>query len=268
MKEYLELVYYVLHYGEFRNDRTGTNTLSLFGQTMQFGLQNTFPILTNKFTNFEASAGELLWMLSGSTNVNDLNSHIWDKWADEQGELGPIYGKQWRAWDKYGFGSIDQIERLEHGLKNDPLSRRHILSAWNVADLDQMALQPCHMFSQFYVTKPVYSTGQFRLDCQVYLRSNDLFLGAPFNICMYGLLIKMLAKVHGFEAGYLYYVVGDAHLYINHLEGAREMLSRPEFPLPTLHIETKPKSILDYTLDDFELIDYNYHPRIKAPIAV
>lgn len=261
MYKYRALLNRILTTGEKREDRTGVGTLSLFGEKMEFDLQAGFPIVTGKKTNFKASLDELLWMISGSTNVNDLNSHIWDEWADENGELGPVYGKQWRAWQGPD-GPIDQLANLVQGLQENPYSRRHILSSWNVADLNQMALPPCHCFAQWYVRKDGH------LDVQVYIRSNDMFLGAPFDICMYATLTHMLAHSLRYEVGKMNYLIGDAHIYLNHIEQANRYLDQPIYAAPKLFINPNERDFFDIQAEDFILHDYKHGPYIKAPIAV
>ena len=264
MKQYLDLLRHVREHGVRKEDRTGTGILSVFGHQMRFDLQAGFPIATTKKVFFKGLSVEMLWFLRGETNVrflNDHNVHIWDPWADENGELGPIYGKQWRFWQAPDGTTIDQIARVVEEIKTNPNSRRLVVNAWNVADLPRMALPPCHMFFQFCV-------GHGRLSCQLYIRSNDLFLGAPFNIAQYALLTHMIAQQCGLEPGELIYTIGDAHLYLNHLDQVDEQLSREPYPLPRLIIRRTPLSIFDYQPEDFELENYQHHPPIKAPVAV
>ncbi|TDI77662.1 MAG: thymidylate synthase [Bacteroidetes bacterium] len=264
MKQYLNLLTHVRDHGVFRMDRTGTGTRSIFGYQMRFDLADGFPLVTSKRVYFKGLAVELLWFLKGDTNVKYLNDHnvkIWDAWADEDGNLGPVYGKQWVRWQGANGETFNQIARVIESIKNDPGSRRHIVNAWNVGEVDQMALPPCHMFYQFYVAEG-------KLSCQLYVRSNDLFLGAPFNIAEYALLIHMVAQQCDLEPGDLVYTIGDAHIYVNHLDQIDEQLSRETFELPTLKLRRKPRSIFDYEYEDFELLDYQYHPSIKAPVAV
>ena len=264
MKQYLNLLTHVRDHGVFRMDRTGTGTRSIFGYQMRFDLADGFPLVTSKRVYFKGLAVELLWFLKGDTNVkylNDNNVKIWDAWADEDGNLGPVYGKQWVRWQGANGETFNQIARVIDSIKNDPGSRRHIVNAWNVGEVDQMALPPCHMFYQFYVAEG-------KLSCQLYVRSNDLFLGAPFNIAEYALLIHMVAQQCDLEPGDLVYTIGDAHIYVNHLDQIDEQLSRETFELPTLKLRRKPRSIFDYEYEDFELLDYQYHPSIKAPVAV
>ncbi len=264
MKQYLDLLRHVKAHGIRRGDRTGTGTLSVFGYQMRFDLQAGFPLVTTKRIFFKGLAVEMLWFLKGDTNIRFLNERgikIWDDWADEDGNLGPVYGKQWRRWETPDGEHVDQIERLMEGLRTNPESRRHIVQAWNVADVEKMALPPCHMFFQFYVAER-------RLSCSLYVRSNDLFLGAPFNIGQYALLTHMIAQQCDLEAGELIYTVGDAHIYLNHLDQVDEQLNRTPYPLPKLRIKRKPPTLFDYEFEDFELVGYRHHPTIKAPIAV
>ena len=271
MKAYLELVRDILANGERREDRTGTGTISAFGLQAKYDLREGFPLLTTKKVLFDSVVRELLWFLRGSTNINDdLTQHtpIWDDWADENGELGPIYGYQWRSWPKFTLDektghyrqeSIDQIQKAIDTIKTDPWSRRIIVSAWNVADLDDMKLPPCHLLFQFYVMNG-------RLDCQMYQRSADMALGVPFNIASYALLMMMVAKETNLEPGILTHTLGDAHIYINHLEGLMTQLARTPGPLPTVEVADKP--IFDLKFDDFVLKNYNPQGFIKFPIAV
>ena len=264
MKQYLDLLRHVKENGLKKEDRTGTGTLSAFGYQMRFDLQEGFPLVTSKKVYFKGLAVEMLWFLKGGTNTKylvDNNVHIWDAWADEDGNLGPIYGKQWVRWAGKNGVEINQIQNVIDGIKQNPDSRRHIVNAWNVSDLDDMALPPCHMFYQFWV-------GNGRLSCNLYVRSNDLFLGAPFNIAEYALLTHMVAQQCDLEVGELVYTIGDAHVYLNHLDQIDEQLSRSTFPLPTLRIKRKPDSIFEYEYEDFELVNYQFHPSIKAPVAV
>ncbi len=297
MRPYLDLLQYVLDYGLRKEDRTGTGTLSVFGHQMRFDLQDGFPLATTKRVWFRGLAQEMLWFLAGSTNIKilvDNRISIWTDWplkhyleaighavpssdseewtllkkdfeakireddafAAQYGELGPVYGKQWRD-----FGGVDQIARVIESIKTKPDSRRHIVNAWNAAEIDAMALPPCHMFFQFWV-------GAGRLSCHLYVRSNDLFLGAPFNIAQYALLTHMMAQQCDLEPGELVYSIGDCHIYMNHVDQVREQLSREPYPLPTLRIKRKPASIFDYEYEDFEVGDYVHHPAIKAPVAV
>jgi thymidylate synthase len=264
MRQYLDLLDHVLRNGTAKDDRTGTGTLSVFGHQMRFDLRDGFPLLTTKKLHLRSIIHELLWFLAGDTNVEYLHENkvtIWDEWADEHGDLGPIYGSQWRSWPTPDGGSIDQIERLIEGLRQDPDSRRHIVSAWNVADLDRMALPPCHCLFQFWIADG-------GLSCQLYQRSADLFLGVPFNIASYALLTVMIARVSGLEARDFVHTFGDVHLYSNHVEQARTQLERDPRELPTMHFERAPDTIFDFRYEDFRLEGYHPHPHIKAPIAV
>ena len=259
MKQYLELMQKVLDEGTQKNDRTGTGTLSIFGHQMRFNLQDGFPLVTTKRCHLRSIIHELLWFLQGDTNIaylHENNVTIWDEWADENGDLGPVYGKQWRAWPTPDGRHIDQITTVLNQLKNDPDSRRIIVSAWNVGELDKMALAPCHAFFQFYVADG-------KLSCQLYQRSCDVFLGLPFNIASYALLVHMMAQQCEFI-----HTLGDTHLYLNHLEQVDEQLAREPRPLPKLIIKRKPESIFDYRFEDFEIEGYDPHPGIKAPVAI
>ena len=264
MKQYLELLKHVKEHGVRRGDRTGTGTLSVFGYQMRFNLRDGFPLVTTKRVFFKGLTHEMLWFLQGGTNVGYLNEHgikIWNDWADENGELGPVYGKQWRAWETRTGTNIDQIAQAIESIQKNPESRRHIVQAWNVAEIEDMALPPCHMFFQFYVANQA-------LSCSLYVRSNDLFLGAPFNIGQYALLTHMMAQQCNLDVGDLIYTIGDAHIYVNHLDQVEEQLTREPHPLPRLLIKRRPDSIFDYKYEDFELLNYKHHPGIKAPIAV
>ncbi|EOT1172114.1 thymidylate synthase [Cronobacter dublinensis] len=264
MKQYLELMNKVLHEGAQKDDRTGTGTLSIFGHQMRFNLQEGFPLVTTKRCHLRSIIHELLWFLKGDTNIaylHENNVTIWDEWADENGNLGPVYGKQWRSWAAPDGRQIDQLETVLRQLKNDPDSRRIIVSAWNVGELDKMALAPCHAFFQFYVANG-------KLSCQLYQRSCDVFLGLPFNIASYALLVHMMAQQCDFEPGDFVWTGGDTHLYSNHLEQARLQLTREPRPLPKLVIKRKPESLFDYRFEDFELEGYDPHPAIKAPVAI
>ena len=264
MKQYLELLEHVLHHGTSKEDRTGTGTRSVFGWQMRFNLNEGFPLLTTKKVHTKSIFHELLWFLKGETNILYLREHgvsIWDEWADEQGELGPVYGSQWRSWITADGRSIDQITNLIDGIKNNPDSRRHIVSAWNVGEVDKMALPPCHSLFQLYVADN-------KLSCQLYQRSADIFLGVPFNTASYALLTMMIAQVTQLELGDFVHTLGDAHLYDNHVDQAKEQLSRKPRPLPTVQLNPAVTSVFDFTYDDFEVVDYNPHPHISAPIAV
>lgn len=264
MREYLNLLRHTLDHGVPKDDRTGTGTLSVFGYQMRFDLGEGFPLVTTKKLHVRSIIHELLWFLRGDTNIEYLNSHgvtIWDDWADATGDLGPIYGRQWRSWPTPDGTHIDQISRVLEEIKTNPDSRRLIVTAWNVADLEAMALQPCHVLFQFYVA-------QGRLSCQLYQRSADLFLGVPFNIASYALLTMMIAQVTGLGIGDFVHTFGDAHVYLNHLEQVREQLRRQPRPLPSMRINPQVTSIFDFTYDDFELLNYDPHPHIPAPVAV
>lgn len=264
MKAYLDLLQHILEKGEDRGDRTGTGTRSVFGYQMRFNLQEGFPMVTTKKLHLRSIIIELLWFLKGSTNIQFLKENkvsIWDEWADANGELGPVYGKQWRSWEGSNGETIDQIANLIQQIQKNPNSRRLIVSAWNVADVDKMALPPCHCLFQFYVANN-------KLSCQLYQRSADVFLGVPFNIASYALLTMMIAKICHLELGDFVHTFGDAHLYHNHFEQAKEQLSRTPYPLPTMKINGDAKDIFSFDFNDFELVDYTSHPTIKAPIAV
>ncbi len=250
--------------GIHKGDRTGTGTLSVFGYQMRFNLADGFPLLTTKKVHFRSIAHELLWFLRGDSNIAYLHENgvtIWDEWADEEGELGPVYGSQWRSWQGADGRSIDQLTLLLDSLRYNPDSRRHIVSAWNVAALDEMALPPCHLLMQFYVADS-------RLSCQLYQRSADIFLGVPFNIASYALLTMMLAQMTGYEAGEFVHTLGDAHLYINHLEQVEKQLLRQPYPLPRLRLNPKIDDLFQFRYEDITLEEYRSHPHIKAPIAV
>jgi len=264
MRPYLDLLQHILDHGTPKPDRTGTGTLSVFGYQMRFDLSQGFPLLTTKKLHLRSIIHELLWFLAGDTNVRYLHEHgvtIWDEWADAEGELGPVYGAQWRSWPTPDGGAIDQIARLIEGIRASPDSRRHIVSAWNVAEVDRMALPPCHALFQFWV-------GAGRLSCQLYQRSADVFLGVPFNIASYALLTMMVAQVCGLAPGDFVHTLGDAHLYRNHLEQARLQLTREPRPLPTMTLNPEVESIFDFRFEDFTLSGYDPHPAIKAPVAV
>lgn len=264
MKQYLDLMQHVLDTGTQKHDRTGTGTISVFGYQMRFNLQEGFPMVTTKKLHLKSIIHELIWFLQGDTNIKYLKDNgvrIWDEWADENGDLGPVYGSQWRSWPKPDGGHIDQITQIINTIKNNPDSRRIIVSAWNVAEIENMALPPCHAFFQFYV-----SDG--KLSCQLYQRSADIFLGVPFNIASYALLTMMVAQVCGLEAGDFIHTFGDAHIYNNHLEQVKLQLSRDPKPLPTMKINPEVKDIFDFKFEDFELVNYEAHPHIKGIVAV
>lgn len=263
-KIYLELMQRVLNEGNAKTDRTGTGTLSLFGAQMRFDLSQGFPLLTTKKVHIRSIIHELLWFLRGETNIQYLKDNrvsIWDEWADENGELGPVYGKQWRSWQCADGRVIDQIKQVEQQIRDTPDSRRLIVSAWNVADVHEMALPPCHLLFQFYVANG-------RLSCQLYQRSADLFLGVPFNIASYALLTMMMAQTTGLQPGDFVHTLGDVHLYNNHLDQAKQQLVREPRSTPRLLIKTQRGSILDFAFEDFELVNYDPHPHISAPVAV
>jgi thymidylate synthase len=264
MRQYSDLMRHVRDHGAVKTDRTGTGTRSVFGYQMRFNLQDGFPLVTTKKVHLKSIIHELIWFLAGSTNIAYLKEHgvsIWDEWADANGELGPIYGYQWRSWPLPNGGHIDQISQVLEQIKNNPDSRRMIVSAWNVADVPQMKLPPCHAFFQFYVADG-------KLSCQLYQRSADIFLGVPFNIASYALLTHMMAQQANLEVGDFIWTGGDCHLYSNHLEQVELQLSREERPLPQLVIKRKPDSLFDYRFEDFEVVGYDPHPGIKAPVAV
>ena len=264
MRAYLDLMRYVRRHGARKMDRTGTGTLSVFGYQMRFDLAQGFPLVTTKKLHTRAIIQELLWFLRGETNVRSLREAgvtIWDEWADENGELGPVYGKQWRDWIAPDGRHIDQIAAVVEQLRSNPDSRRIIVSAWNVGELEQMALAPCHAFFQFYVADG-------RLSCQLYQRSADVFLGVPFNIAGYALLTLMLAQQTDLGPGELIWTGGDCHLYLNHLEQVDLQLTRNPLPLPTLNIRRRPPTLFDYAFEDFEIVNYQFHPPIRAPVAV
>jgi thymidylate synthase len=264
MKQYLDLLRTVRDTGVKRSDRTGVGTLGIFGYQMRFDLADCFPLLTTKKLHEKSIIHELLWFLSGDTNVRYLRENgvrIWDEWADENGDLGPVYGKQWRSWPAPDGGGIDQISQLIAGLRRDPYSRRHIVTAWNPAEIGEMALPPCHCLFQFHVAED-------KLSCQLYQRSADIFLGVPFNIASYALLTMMVAQVTGLRPGEFIHTFGDAHLYLNHLEQAERQLAREPLPLPRLIINPDVGSIFDFVYDDFRLEGYEAHPHIKAEVAV
>ena len=264
MKQYLDLMQKVLTEGQKKSDRTGTGTLSIFGHQMKFDLTEGFPLVTTKKVHLKSIIHELIWFLKGSTNISYLKENgvsIWDEWADENGDLGPVYGAQWRSWPDGNNGSIDQIQNLINSINQNPDSRRHIVSAWNPAEVDNMALPPCHSLFQFYV-----ANGE--LSCQLYQRSADIFLGVPFNIASYALLTHMIAQVCNLKVGVFVHTLGDAHLYTNHLDQAKLQLSRDIKNLPVLKINPEIKNLFDFKFEDFEILNYESHPSISAPIAV
>lgn len=264
MRQYLELMDHVLAHGVEKRDRTGTGTLSVFGHQMRFDLRDGFPMLTTKKLHLKSIIHELLWFLQGDTNIKYLNEHgvrIWDEWADENGDLGPVYGRQWRSWPARDGGTIDQIKNLLRDIERNPDSRRLIVTAWNPADIEQMALPPCHCLFQFYVAEG-------RLSCQLYQRSADIFLGVPFNIASYALLTMMVAQVTGLKPGDFVHTLGDAHLYLNHVEQAHLQLSRAPHALPVMQINPAVKDLFSFRYEDFTLEGYEPHPHIKAQVAV
>jgi thymidylate synthase len=264
MQQYLDLMRHVIHHGARKDDRTGTGTLSVFGHQMRFDLAQGFPLLTTKKVHTKSIIHELLWFLRGDTNIRYLKEHgvsIWNEWADKNGDLGPVYGAQWRSWPTPDGRHIDQISQVVRDIRTNPDSRRLIVSAWNVAEIERMALPPCHLLFQFYVANG-------RLSCQLYQRSADIFLGVPFNIASYALLTMMMAQVTGLAPGEFIHTLGDAHLYLNHLEQTHTQLTREPRSLPSLRLNPEKKSLLDFNFDDFELLNYDPHPAIKAPVAV
>jgi thymidylate synthase len=270
-QQYEDLMRHVFEHGVEKGDRTGTGTRSVFGHQMRFDLNEGFPLVTTKKVFLKAIIVELLWFLRGDSNVKWLQERgctIWDEWARADGELGPVYGVQWRSWPKVGGGQVDQIQQVIDTLKTNPDSRRIIVSAWNVAELDQMALMPCHAFFQFYVAPPTTPGGKGKLSCQLYQRSADIFLGVPFNIASYALLTHMVAQQCDLDVGDFIWTGGDCHLYSNHFEQVQMQLSREPLPYPTLRLLRRPASIFDYAFEDFEVVDYQHHPAIKAPVAV
>ncbi len=274
MQQYLNLLQHILDKGTDKSDRTGTGTRSVFGYQMRFDLNEGFPLVTTKKCHLKSIVYELLWFLNGDTNIGYLkerNVKIWDEWADENGDLGPVYGKQWRSWAGADGVEIDQVKEVIHQLKNNPDSRRIIISAWNVADLPKMKLMPCHCLFQFYTapsSSPKGGEQRRRLSCQLYQRSADVFLGVPFNIASYALLTMMIAEVCDMDLGDFVWTGGDTHLYSNHFEQAQLQLSRTPFPLPQMKINAEVKDIFNFKFEDFELVNYQCHPGIKAPVAV
>jgi len=264
MQQYLDLMRHVRDPGSAKEDRTGTGTLSVFGYQMRFDLQQGFPLVTTKKVHLRSIIHELLWFIQGDTNIHYLTDNgvtIWNEWADENGDLGPVYGAQWRSWQSANGETIDQLARLVDEIKENPDSRRLIVSSWNVGELDNMALPPCHAFFQFYAS-------QGMLSCQLYQRSADIFLGVPFNIASYALLTQMVAQVTGYRPGEFIHTLGDAHLYSNHLEQVDIQLARQPYPLPQMRVNNDVKSLFEFRYDDFELVGYRAHPAIKAPVAV
>lgn len=264
MQQYLDLLKHVLKHGVEKEDRTGTGTISVFAYQMRFDLSEGFPVLTTKKLHLRSIIHELLWFLTGNTNIKYLQDHqvrIWNEWADKNGNLGPVYGKQWRSWPASNGESIDQISNVIDSIKNNPNSRRHIVSAWNVGQLHEMALPPCHILFQFYVANG-------KLSCQLYQRSADIFLGVPFNIASYALLLLMIARETGLEAGEFIHTLGDAHIYNNHLEQVKLQLTRKPYPLPEMKLNPEKKKVFDFTYDDFELLNYLAHPHIKGKVSV
>ena len=264
MRQYLDLLNHVLEHGDKKEDRTGTGTISVFGYQMRFDLSEKFPLLTTKKVHLKSVIHELLWFLKGSTNIGYLKENgvsIWDEWADENGDLGPVYGSQWRSWQTSDGRTIDQISNLIENIKNNPDSRRLIVSAWNVGEVDKMKLPPCHCFFQFYVAND-------KLSCQLYQRSADIFLGVPFNIASYALLTLMIAHVTNLVPGEFVHTLGDAHIYSNHIEQVKQQLSREVKDLPIMKINPHVKDIFSFKYEDFEILNYNPHPLIKAPVAV
>lgn len=264
MKQYLDLLNYVINNGVEKSDRTGTGTISIFGHQSRYDLSQGFPVLTTKKLHLKSIIHELLWFLTGDTNIRYLQENgvrIWNEWADENGELGPVYGYQWRSWPTPDGRHIDQITQVVNSIKNNPDSRRHIVSAWNVGEIDKMKLPPCHLLIQFYVANG-------KLSCQLYQRSADIFLGVPFNIASYALLTLMMAQVCSLKPGDFIHTLGDAHIYLNHMNQVKMQLTREPFPLPQMKINPEVKSIFDFKFEDFELTDYQSHPRIPGKVAV
>ena len=271
MKQYLDILNRILTEGTQKGDRTGTGTISIFGTQSRYNLDDGFPLLTTKKLHLKSIIYELLWFLQGNTNVHWLQEHgvrIWNEWADENGELGPVYGHQWRSWPDYRGGTIDQIQQVVDQLKHNPDSRRMIVSAWNVAEVADMALPPCHTIFQFYTAPAKEEGGKRRLSLQLYQRSADTFLGVPFNIASYALLLQMMAQVTDMEPGDFVHTTGDTHLYLNHLDQARLQLTREPRPLPVMKINPDVKSIFDFQYEDFQLEGYDPHPHIKAEVSV
>ncbi len=269
MKQYLDMAKHVLEHGESRKDRTGTGTTSVFGYQNRYDLRKGFPCVTTKKLHMKSVIHELLWFLQGETNIAYLKENkvrIWDEWADADGELGPVYGKQWRSWPSANGESVDQITELVANLKSNPYSRRHLVNSWNVACVPEMALPPCHLLFQFYVSDP--DSERPGLSCQLYQRSADLFLGVPFNIASYALLTMMVAQVCGYEAREFVHTFGDLHIYDNHMEQVKTQLSREPLELPTMEINSEVTDLLDFKYEDFKLVDYNPHPPIKGSVAV
>lgn len=264
MRQYLDLLDHVISTGAEKSDRTGTGTISVFGYQMRFNLEEGFPLLTTKKLHLRSIIHELLWFITGDTNIKYLKDNgvkIWDEWADASGNLGPVYGYQWRSWQSPNGNKTDQLLNVIDSLKNSPDSRRHIVSAWNVGDIDKMALPPCHLLFQFYVAKG-------RLSCQLYQRSADIFLGVPFNIASYALLTYMIAQVSGLKPGDFVHTLGDAHIYLNHIEQVKLQLTREPYPLPKMSINTEVTDILKFRFEDFNLVEYKSHPHIKGEISV
>ncbi len=264
MRQYLDLLDHIMTHGVEKSDRTGTGTISTFGYQMRFDLQEGFPVLTTKKLHLRSIIHELLWFLKGDTNIKYLNDNgvrIWDEWADEKGELGHIYGYQWRSWPTADGGHVDQISKLIKSIRENPDSRRHILSAWNVGDVDKMALPPCHVLFQFYVSEG-------KLSCQLYQRSCDIFLGIPFNIASYALLTMMMAQTTGLEPGVFVHTLGDAHIYLNHIDQVKLQLTRKPYPLPEMKLNPEITNIFDFKFEDIELTGYESHPHIKGEISV
>ena len=271
MQQYHQLLQHILDHGLAKADRTGTGTISVFGYQMRFDLAQGFPLVTTKKVHLKSIIHELLWFLRGDTNTSYLTQNgvsIWNEWANEAGELGPVYGKQWRSWSGADGATYDQVQDVLHQLRTNPNSRRIIISAWNVAELHLMALMPCHSFIQFYCSPPHHITGKRKLSCQLYQRSADVFLGVPFNIASYALLTMMLAQVCGMDCGDFVHTFGDVHIYNNHVEQVKLQLSRTPYPLPTMQLNEEVHNLFDFKYTDFTLLNYNAHPAIKATVAV